>query len=89
MWHWALALDPPICPPAPSLLNIGHWLQEDCKEDDRQHWIEAYACSLQYMAEASTGQSWTTEGKTMVPEVSSLVETFMAMTGMCVLPHVV
>ena len=35
------------------------------------------------------GQSWITEGKTMVPEVSSLVETFMATTGTHVPPHVV
>ena len=28
------------------------------------------------------GQSWTMESKTMVPEISSLVETFMAMPGM-------
>ena len=26
VWHLASALDPPVCPPAPSLLNIGHWL---------------------------------------------------------------
>ena len=24
VWHWASALDPPICLPVPSLLNIGH-----------------------------------------------------------------
>ena len=35
------------------------------------------------------GQSWTTEGKTMVPEVSSLVETFMAATGTHMPLHVV
>ena len=72
----------------PSSLNIGHWLQEDHNEDDRQCWIEAYACSLKCMAEASMGQSWTMEGETMVPQVSSLVETFMAMTGTSVPPHV-
>ena len=70
----------PACT-APSVLNIGHWLWEGHKEDDRQCWIGAYACSLQHMAEASDGWSWTIEGKTMVPEISSLVETFMAVTG--------
>ena len=44
VWHWALALDPPLCPPVPSSLNIGHWLWEDHNVDDRQQWIEAYAC---------------------------------------------
>ena len=43
--------------PAPSSLNIGHWLWEDHDVDDRQQWIEAYACSLQCVAEASVGQS--------------------------------
>ena len=55
IWHWASALDPPVCPPAPSLLDIGHWLQEDHDVDDRQWWIEAYMCSLQRVAEASMG----------------------------------
>ena len=35
------------------------------------------------------GRCWVTEGKDMVPKVSSLVETFMATTGMCMPPHVV
>ena len=34
------------------------------------------------------GRFWTMEGETMVPQVSSLVETFMAVTGMHVPPHV-
>ena len=89
MWHWASALDLPICPPAPSSLNIGHWLWEDPKVDERQRWIEAYACSLQHIAEASVGWFWTTEGRTMTPEVSNLVEMFMTMTGMRVSPHLV
>ena len=42
MWHWASALDPPVCLPVPSLLNIGHWLWEDHNVDDRQQWIKAY-----------------------------------------------
>ena len=24
VWHWASALDPPVCPPAPSSMNINH-----------------------------------------------------------------
>ena len=41
VWHWVSALDPPICPPAPSSLNIGHWLWDDPKVDEKQWWIEA------------------------------------------------
>ena len=84
-----ISLGPPICPPAPSALNIGHWLQEGHKEDDRQCWIEACACFLPCVAEPSVGRCWVMEGKDMVPKVSSLVETFMATTGTCMPPHVV
>ena len=35
------------------------------------------------------GQCWVMEGEDMVPKVSSLAETFMAMMGMHMPPHVV
>ena len=89
IWHWPSALDPPVCPPVPSSLDIGHWLQEDHDVDDRQLWIEAYACALQCMAEASVGQFWTTVGKTMVLEGSNLVKTFMTATGMWITLHII
>ena len=44
VWHWASALEPPICPLVPSSLNIGHWLWDDCEVDERHRWIEAYVC---------------------------------------------
>lgn len=59
VWHWSLALDPPVCPPAPSQLNIGCWIREDCNVSEHQKWIEAYTCALQRLAEASMGWSWT------------------------------
>ena len=30
-----LALDPPICPPVPSVLNVGIWLEESHKGNDQ------------------------------------------------------
>ena len=89
MWHWASALDLPICPPASSSLKIGHWLQDDLKVDERQRWIKAYTCSLQCMAEASVGWFWTTEARTMTLEVSNLVQTFLTTTSTCISPHIV
>ena len=89
IWHWVSTLDPPICLPVPSVLDIGHWLWQDRDVDNRQCWIEAYACSLQCVAKASVGQYWTAEGETMVPEVSNLVKTFMNATGMRIPPHVI
>ena len=89
VWHWASALDPLICPPAPSSLNIGHWLWDDCEVDERQWWIKAYTCSLQCIAKASVGWFWTAEGKIMTLQVSNLVEMFMAMTGIHISPHII
>ena len=61
VWHWALAIDPPRYPPTPTSMNIGYWLRESGEEDERQLWIEAYACALQHVAEASVGQRWITK----------------------------
>ena len=36
------------------------------------------------MVEASVRQYWTMDDGTMTPEVSNLVEMFMAMTSMCI-----
>ena len=35
------------------------------------------------------GQSWTTEGQTMTLKVTKLMETFLAATGMCILPCII
>ena len=51
-------------------------------------WIEAYACCLQCVAEASTGQSWVMEGQEMAPQVSPLAEAFLSATGRHVSPSV-
>ena len=86
IWHWVSVLGPPICSPAPFMLDIGHWLSEDRDVDNTQWWIEAYACSLQHVAEASVGWYWTAVGETMAPEVTNLVKTSMTTTGMRI-PH--
>ena len=55
VWQWASAVDPPTYPPVPMSMDIGCWLREDDDKDEQQLWIEAYACALQRMAEASVG----------------------------------
>ena len=65
------------------------WIHKDQKVSERQKWIEAYTCTLQHVGEASMGCSWTMEDKSMTTKVSKLVETFIAMTGMCIPLHVV
>ena len=89
VWHWASALNLLAYPPAPSQLNIGHWIREDCDMSERQKWIEAYACMLQHLVEASVGHSWTMEGQSMTPEVSKLVDTFLAAMGIHMSPHII
>ena len=51
--------------------------------------IEAYTSALQHIAEASVGWCWVKEGMDMVPYVSPLVETFLAVTGLCMPPHII
>ena len=70
VWHWSSAVDPPTYPPAPISMNIGNWLRESDEEDERQLWIEAYACALQCMAEASVGQRWISERGIRVPKIA-------------------
>ena len=57
VWHWSSVLNPPVCPPAPSQLNIGCWFWEDSGAGEHQKWIEAYTCTLQWLAEASVGHA--------------------------------
>ena len=46
-------------------------------------------CSLQHVAEAATGQSWTSEGEGMVPQINPHVCAFLAATGRCMCPRAI
>ena len=80
-WQWSAATHTASCPPAPSNMEIGRWLPLDKEGKKEDLWMEAYACCLQCMAEASVGLSWETEGEGMVPQVSSLVQAFLTAMG--------
>ena len=88
-WQWSAATHTASCPPAPSNMEIGRWLPLDREGKKEDLWVEAYACCLQRMAEASVGRSWETKGKGMVPQVSPLVQAFLATTGRRVSPSLV
>ena len=91
MWHWSSITHPTSCPPAPTNMEIGWWLPLDWedREGSREDlWIEAYACCLQHMVEASTGCSWVTEGEGMAPQVSPLAQAFLSTTGRHVSPSI-
>ena len=78
---------PHLLPPAPTNMEIGRRLSLDQEGSREDLWMEAYARSLQRIAEAATGQSWITEGGGMVPQVSLLVQAFLMATGRCVSPR--
>ena len=84
VWHWSSAVDPPTYPSAPTSMNIGYWLRQTKKKDIRQFWIEAYACALQRVAEASMGRRWIAHKGIRVPKISRVVEVFLHATGSCV-----
>ena len=85
-WQCSAATHTASCPPAPSNMEIGRWLPLDREGNKEDLWVEAYACCLQCMAEASVGCSWETEGEGMVPQVSPLVQAFLTAMGRSVNP---
>ena len=36
VWHWSSAVEPPTYPPAPTSLDIGYWLRQTRKNNNRQ-----------------------------------------------------
>ena len=90
-WEWSSATHPTSCPPAPTNMEIGQWLpldRDNCKGSREDLWIEAYACCLQCIAEASTGWSWVTEGEGMAPCVSPLTQVFLSTAGRRISPAI-
>ena len=53
-WKWTdMVSAMPLCPPAPTMLNIGQFLDGRPKEGDHTPWLLAYACALQCVGEAA------------------------------------
>ena len=69
---------PLIYSPAPTILNIGQFLNEDIKGCgwDFQNRLEAYACTLQWITKAAKGRCWMLMGRDFILKVSLLVEAF-------------
>ena len=82
MWRWVKKVsNTPICPPAPTVLNRGQFLNECPKEGDRMPWLLAYACMLKNMGEAADGRMWWPSGVCFIPQISLLVDVFIQETG--------
>ena len=83
-WRWAATLSASlICPPTPTIMNIGQLLEGDTTGHgwSMQQWLEAYAHGLQSIREAAEGRHWRPEGEGFTPKVSPLVEVFIGETG--------
>ena len=82
MWRWIKKVsDTPICPPAPTVLNIGQFLNDCPKEGDCTPWLLAYAHTLQCMGEGADGRMWWPTGVCFTPQISLLVDVFIQETG--------
>ena len=79
VWCWTVEISRPlICLPAPTILNIGQFLDEDVQGRgwDVQDWLQAYTCTLQHTTEAAEERCWMPMGRNFTPRVSLLVEAF-------------
>ena len=81
-WQWTVEVAATkFCPPAPTMLNIGQFLDEEMEEGDHMPWLLAYVCTLQCMGEATVGRTWCPMGMHLTPQVSPLVDAFIEETG--------
>ena len=83
-WKWVgVVSESRVCPPAPTVLNIGQFINEDLTRHgwSQQEWLLAYARVLQHMGEAADGRTWRPNGKCFTPQISMLVDTFLEATG--------
>ena len=83
-WKWVGAVsESPICSPAPTILNIGQFLDEDLTGHNwsMQQWLLAYAHGLQYVGEAADGRTWRPNGRCFTLQISLLVDAFLEVTN--------
>ena len=81
---WTIAVRTPlVCLPAPTIMNIGQFLNEDTMGHgwSMEQWLGTYAHALQCIGEAVEGRCWRPEGEGFAPKVFPLVEAFIGMMG--------
>ena len=77
-WQWmAEVAATKFCPPAPTMLNIGQFLDEEPEEGDCTPWLLADTHALQHMGEAVERRMWCPMGMHFTPQVSPLVDAFI------------
>ena len=81
-WQWMVEVATiKFCPPDPTMLNIGQFLDEEPKEGVPTPWLLAYTHALQCMGEAMEGRAWHPIGMHYTLQVSPLVDTFIEEMG--------
>ena len=61
IWQWSARVQgKDICPPAPTVLNIGQLMTWDEAQTDVDNslWFKAYSCALQRVGEAVCSRQW-------------------------------
>ena len=85
IWRWSVRVQGwDICPPAPTVLNIGQFMMWDEVQGDMDNllWFEAYSHALQRVGEAVHGQRWQwLKGKDLPPPVQD--STGSSHQGVC------
>ena len=82
IWQWTVEVATTnFCLPAPTMFNIGQFLDEELKEGDCMPWLLAYARAQQCVGEATEGRMWYPIGMHSTPQVSPLVNTFIEQMG--------
>ena len=81
-WRWVKQLrGPKFCPPVPTILNIGQFLEDSGSHMwMQQQWLLAYAHALQHIAEATTGHCWLNKVSKPSVQITDLVKAFMDVT---------
>ena len=68
VWQWSLRVQgQDVCPPAPTILNIGQFMTRDEVRGDVDNtlWFEVYSHTLQRVGEAVSSRQWQwPKGKT-------------------------
>ena len=81
-WKWSFTVGATeFCPPTPSMMNIGQFLDEDADLHDWSAWMLAYTHTLQCMGEAAEGRHWCPSGTWLSVKVSGLVDAFIMAMG--------
>ena len=85
IWWWSIRVQgQDICPPTPTVLNIGQFMMQEEVQgmvEDSQ-WFKVYSCALQRVREAMCGRRWQwPKGKVWEVGVSPLVRVFWEETG--------